>query len=155
MAHPQEYSDQEDYSKLFNLMDKNGDGSVTIREIRQLFKSMGRYTDENEIRKIMKAADQDKNGKIDLEEFIEYMQKKNAIDKSRTSEDEKILKMFSFFDTNGDGLISRDELKKLLTSAGEEITEEEIDAIMQEVDEDNNGVIDFDEFKHMLNILSS
>ena len=154
MAHPQPPTDGEDYIQLFNLMDKNGDGSVTMREIQMLLKSMGRDTTDAEIRKIVKAADKDNNGKIELNEFIMYMEKKNAIDKSITSEDDKIIKMFSFFDKDGDGLISRMELKNLLTQTGQEITDEEIDAIMQEVDGDNNGVIDFDEFKYMLKIIS-
>ena len=154
MAHPQPPTDGDDYTQLFNLMDENGDGSVTVREIQMLLKSMGRDTTDAEIRKIVKAADKDNNGKIELNEFIMYMEKKNAIDKSITSEDDKIIKMFSFFDTDGDGLISRMELKNLLTQTGQEITDEEIDAIMQEVDGDNNGVIDFDEFKYMLKIIS-
>ena len=153
MAERQASSDEEDNVKLFKLLDKNGDGSVTVSEIRLFFKSVGRYTNDTEIRKIVKAADEDNNGKIELDEFIEYMNKKNASDKKLTSEDEKALIMFSFFDTNGDGLISRNELENLLAQMGEEFTEEEIDAIMEEVDKDNNGVIDFDEFKYMLEIL--
>ena len=154
MAHSQASSDEEDYIKLFKLIDKDGDGSLTFREIRLLFKSMGRYINDAEIRKIIKSADKDNNGKLELDEFIMYMEKRNAIDKDRTSEDERILKMFSFFDTDRDGLISRKQLKNLLTMSGEEITDEEIDAIMEEVDEDKNGVIDFDEFKYMLKILN-
>mmetsp|Transcript_15641 Transcript_15641/g.21933 ORF Transcript_15641/g.21933 Transcript_15641/m.21933 type:complete len:146 (-) Transcript_15641:264-701(-) len=53
---------------------------------------------------------------------------------------------WKLFDLDGDGSISRDELRKLMKSTGQAYTEEELTRIIEEADEDGNGEIDFDEF---------
>lgn len=59
----------------------------------------------------------------------------------------KLLKQFQEWDKNGDGVLSRDEIyqgyKELY---GEVIANEEVDTIMQSVDLDGNGSIDYNEF---------
>jgi len=53
---------------------------------------------------------------------------------------------WKLFDLDGDGSISRDELRKLMKSTGQVYTEEELTRIIEEADEDGNGEIDFNEF---------
>jgi len=57
---------------------------------------------------------------------------------------------FAIFDKNGDGSISRDELKVVLDALGTNTTEENLDKLIMEVDMDNNGEIDYDEFLLMM-----
>merc|ERR1719361_705397 len=51
-------------------------------------------------------------------------------------------------DTDGNGTIGRDELKAVLQKLGGKVTEEEVDKCYQELDENDDGQIDFEEFKH-------
>ena len=44
------------------------------------------------------------------------------------------------------GTISKDELKQLMTTLGLKPSKEELDAMVDEIDSDGNGEIDFDEF---------
>jgi hypothetical protein len=50
------------------------------------------------------------------------------------------------YDTNGDGKIDSSELRSLCSDAGKSLTEEETEAALQAIDENNNGVIEFNEF---------
>ena len=54
--------------------------------------------------------------------------------------------LFNIVDRNGDESISKEELGELMETLGIDATPEEIDLMIAEIDEDNNGVIDFDEF---------
>eukprot|EP00695_Tsukubamonas_globosa_P003449 TRINITY_DN641_c0_g1_i1.p1 TRINITY_DN641_c0_g1~~TRINITY_DN641_c0_g1_i1.p1 ORF type:complete len:140 (+),score=53.67 TRINITY_DN641_c0_g1_i1:54-422(+) len=54
--------------------------------------------------------------------------------------------IFDLVDTDRGGSISKDELAKLMTTLGLKPTEEELDAMMAEVDADGSGDIDFQEF---------
>uniref|UniRef100_A0AC34QH62 EF-hand domain-containing protein n=2 Tax=Panagrolaimus sp. JU765 TaxID=591449 RepID=A0AC34QH62_9BILA len=54
--------------------------------------------------------------------------------------------LFSMFDTDGSGAIGSDELKEAIKSFGLQVNDSEIDRLIQEVDEDGNGEIDFAEF---------
>lgn len=45
---------------------------------------------------------------------------------------------------NGDGYIDLEELKEMLESTGEVITEDDIDELMRDGDKNNDGKIDYD-----------
>ena len=54
--------------------------------------------------------------------------------------------IFNIFDETGDGTISNDEIGKVMEGLGERLEPEEIDALIAEIDYDNDGEVDFDEF---------
>ena len=53
---------------------------------------------------------------------------------------------FLIFDKDGDGSISTNELGTVMRSLGQCPTEDELKIIIEEVDEDSSGTIDFKEF---------
>ncbi|CAF3438144.1 unnamed protein product [Rotaria sp. Silwood1] len=60
--------------------------------------------------------------------------------------------LFSLFDTNHDGRISQDEVKRLVeTVSGYSWTEEQLCAFMKIVDTDTSGDITLEEFTVMMN----
>lgn len=62
----------------------------------------------------------------------------------------EIKEAFHVFDNNGDGCITATELKKLVTSLGYNITEAELMDMMNQIDSDGNGAIDFPEFLSLM-----
>jgi len=64
------------------------------------------------------------------------------------SKDERkeLIKQFQEWDTNGDGVLSRDEIIEGYRKTYGAVDENEIDNIMQSIDLDGNGVIDYNEF---------
>ena len=54
------------------------------------------------------------------------------------------------FDKNKDGFVDAKELKKVTTTLGETLTNEEVDAFMAEADIDGDGRLSYDEFVKML-----
>lgn len=54
--------------------------------------------------------------------------------------------IFREFDLNGDGFIQKNELKAVMTKMGQSPTEEELTAMFNTADKDNDGNIDFHEF---------
>ncbi|KAB2084298.1 hypothetical protein ES319_A05G325700v1 [Gossypium barbadense] len=66
-------------------------------------------------------------------------------------ESEEVLKdAFSVYDRNGNGWISAEELQEVLKSLGDECSMEECRKMISRVDNDGNGMIDFQEFKVMM-----
>uniref|UniRef100_A0A669CID3 Troponin C, skeletal muscle n=1 Tax=Oreochromis niloticus TaxID=8128 RepID=A0A669CID3_ORENI len=57
---------------------------------------------------------------------------------------------FDMFDTDGGGDISTKELGTVMRMLGQNPTREELDEIIEEVDEDGSGTIDFEEFLVMM-----
>ena len=63
---------------------------------------------------------------------------------------EELREAFLLFDKNGDGTITTVELGTAMRSLGQNPTKEELQEMINEVDEDGNGTIEFDEFLVMM-----
>ncbi|KAH9523436.1 EF-hand calcium-binding domain-containing protein 7 [Bulinus truncatus] len=66
-----------------------------------------------------------------------------------TSE-EDLMKAFCKIDLNGDGFISLDELLKILTTKGEKMSRAEVKELIDDVDENKDGKLDYKEFSKMV-----
>jgi Ca2+-binding EF-hand superfamily protein len=80
---------------------------------------------------MLKEVDEDESGAIEFEEFCQIMKKKmvkkNLIKKKTTEDPKTILqKYFNDFDKNKDGFLTNEELKAIMKTIGEELTEEEV-----------------------------
>jgi len=59
-----------------------------------------------------------------------------------TDSEEEIREAFKVFDRDNNGFISAAELKHVMTSIGEKLTNEEVDEMIREADQDGDGKID-------------
>ena len=50
---------------------------------------------------------------------------------------------FRVFDKNGDGFISPEELRHVMTNLGEKLTDEDVDDMIKEADLDGDGLVDY------------
>jgi len=102
-------------------------------------------TDE-EILQMINVVDADGDGTIDFEEFIELME----IRMNDSDEEQDIIEVFKVFDGDGNGYITAAELRHVMTNLEEELTEEEVDEMINEADIDGDGQISYNEFKKMM-----
>ena len=77
--------------------------------------------------------------------------------KFMTEEDEEGLKeelkeAFRIYDRDGQGFITTDVLKEILREIDSELTEDDLDNIIEEVDEDGSGTLDFDGKRYFIPI---
>ena len=58
---------------------------------------------------------------------------------------------FRVFDKNGDGFIQLEELKAVMKSLGNKLTDKELDDMLKKYDADGDGQISYEEFVVMMN----
>jgi calmodulin len=94
-------------------------------------------------------ADVDGNGTIDFVEFIQMMPAASKNERDENAEDEMI-EAFKVFDSDGNGMISSDELRQIMDNLGEKLSKEEVDEMVKEADIDGDGQINYQEFVNMM-----
>lgn len=134
-----------EFKEAFALFDKDNNGYISSSELATVMRSLGLSPSEAEVADLMNEIDVDGNHKIEFSEFLALMSRQL---KSTDSEQE-LLEAFKVFDKNGDGLISAAELKHVLTSIGEKLTDAEVDDMLREVS-DGSGEIDIQQFAALL-----
>jgi calmodulin len=123
-------------------------GTITIVELKEVMRSLGQNPTDKELKHMINSVDDNGDNEIDFEEFLVLMSSKKG--SGRVDPDRELRDAFKVFDKDGNGTISKSELKILMQNLGQRLSDEELEAMMGEVDTDGNGEIDFDEFKQMM-----
>ncbi|XP_065663267.1 calmodulin isoform X1 [Hydra vulgaris] len=135
----------------FGMFDTNGDGTISIHEMSVVMESLGHHATEEEIKKMMRDVQTKESSGIDFEEFIILMTRKKSAD-DLTAE---LKEAFDYFDKDGDGSISSEELQTIMSKFGENLTSEELEEMMKEADANGDGKVDYAEFVKMMNFFNN
>jgi len=135
-----------EFKEAFALFDKDGDGTITTKELGTVMRSLGQNPTEAELQDMINEVDADGNGTIDFPEFLSLMAKKMK----DTDSEEELKEAFKVFDKDGNGYISAAELRHVMTNLGEKLTDEEVDEMIREADVDGDGQVNYEEFVKMM-----
>ncbi|XP_071709665.1 calcium-dependent protein kinase 1-like [Rutidosis leptorrhynchoides] len=128
--------------QMFQMIDVDNSGQITFDELKAGLKRVGANLKESEIYYLMQAADVDNSGTIDYGEFVAATLHMNKIEKEN-----HLFAAFSYFDKDGSGYITADELQHACEKFGIDARFEDL---IQDVDQDNDGRIDYNEFVAMM-----
>jgi len=135
-----------EFRAAFELFDRDKDGKITPKELGSVMVNLGQNPSESDITNMINEVDLDSDGTIDFKEFLGLMVRKMK----DTDMEEELIEAFKVFDRDGNGYISSTELKLVINSLGEELSKEDIDDMIKEVDLDKDGQIDYEEFVKMM-----
>lgn len=130
--------------KVFKSLDLNNDGMISKEELLAGLKKTNQYMSEQEVEDLMNKIDANKNKGIDYTEFVAA-----AINRESLLNEDKILKCFRQFDKDSNGKISVQEFKQIFK--GDNVVDEAVwKKLIKDIDLNEDGEIEYDEFKRML-----
>ncbi|CAB0031531.1 unnamed protein product, partial [Trichogramma brassicae] len=138
-----------EFKEAFSLFDKDGDGTITTKELGTVMRSLGQNPTEAELQDMINEVDADGNGTIDFPEFLTMMARKMK----DTDSEEEIREAFRVFDKDGNGFISAAELRHVMTNLGEKLTDEEVDEMIREADIDGDGQVNYEELSSPITVI--
>ena len=111
-----------------------------------LMRALGFEPKKEEIKKMISDIDKDGSGTIDFSEFLEMMTAKMSEKDSR----EEILKAFRLFDDDETGKISFRNLKRVARELGENMTDEELQEMVDRADSNGDSAVTPDDFYNIM-----
>ena len=137
---------KQEIREAFDLFDTDGSGTIDAKELKVAMRALGFEPKKEEIKKMIADIDKDGSGTIDFDEFLQMMTAKMSEKDSR----EEILKAFRLFDDDETGKISFKNLKRVAKELGENMTDEELQEMIDEADRDGDGEINEEEFLRIM-----
>lgn len=128
--------------EAFSLFDMNNDGYLDYHELKVAMRALGFDLPKREILDLIEQYDRDGRHLMQYEDFYMIMGEKIV----KRDPLEEIRRAFKLFDDDQTGKISLKNLRRVAKELGENLTDEELRAMIEEFDLDGDGEIDEQEF---------
>ena len=129
------------YKEIFDLFDVNGIGSLSPNDLRNALEMFGYHPKRAIVYQIISDLDSDESGGIGFREFLKIMTDQNRPCDDDTEEDYE--RVFSYFDSDQKGYLSRDDIQKVAMELNENMTEQELNDVMERLDPTNQDRCSF------------
>ena len=132
----------EEIKEAFDIFDMDGSGAISISELLKAMRSLNFDTKNPAIYKMIADMDEDGNGEIEFDEFLDMMTAR--ISDKNTKDD--LERVFKLFDDDRTDEITMSNLKRVAKELGEDIMDDELKEIIQRADLDGDGKLTFEDF---------
>jgi len=142
----------EDYREAFGLFDRVGDNKVAYNQLADIMRALGQNPTNKDVTKLLgnPSADDMVNKRVEFEAFLPMLQ--TIMNSPNKAVFEDYVEGLRVFDKEGNGTVMGAELRIVLSTLGEKMTEAEIEALMGG-QEDENGCINYEAFvKHVMSV---
>lgn len=133
---------KQEIREAFDLFDTDGSGCIDAKELKVAMRALGFEPKKEEVKKMISDVDTDGSGTIGFDDFMALMTVKMAERDPR----EEIMKAFRLFDDDETGKITFKNLKRVAKELGENISDEELQEMIDEADRDGDGEVSEEEF---------
>ena len=132
--------------EAFDLFDAEKTGRIDYHELKVCMRALGFDVKKQEVLSLMRQYDRNETGSIDWGGFSEILTEKYlARDPAQ-----EIEKAFALFDDDQSGKISLRNLRRVARELGEKLSDDELQAMIDEFDKDGDGMINNEEFAYIL-----
>jgi len=133
----------------FDTFDVEKKGSIGTVMIGTILGMLGINMTENMLADIIAEVDDDGSGELEFEEFI-TLAARFMVEEDAEAMQQELKEAFRLYDKEGNGYITTHTLKEILKELDDKITSEELDMMIEEIDFDGSGTVDFDEFMEVM-----
>jgi calmodulin len=140
--------EEREFREIFNLVDRDGGGSISKSELQSLMKTLAINASQAEIDLMINEIDSNNDGEIQFEEFVAVMARKVQSNYSA----EEIKNAFKLFEgSSPSGYIKIEALERALTVYGNDrLTQQQVAELLAQIDCDSNGLFNYVEYVNMM-----
>ena len=104
---------------------------------------LGHSLDDKMLAEIIAEVDEDGSGELEFEEFV-TLAARFLVEEDAEAMEKELKEAFRLYDKEGNGYITTDVLREILRELDEGISKEDLDSMIEEIDSDGSGTVDFD-----------
>lgn len=104
---------------------------------------LGHQLDQGMLDEIIAEVDVDGSGQIEFEEFA-TLAARFLVEEDAEAMQQELKEAFRLYDKEGNGYITTDVLREILRELDDKITPDDLDQMIEEIDSDGSGTVDFD-----------
>lgn len=136
------HEQKQEIYEAFSLFDMNNDGYLDFHELKVAMRALGFDAPKREVLELLERYDTEDRHQISYDDFYYAMGQRML---ARDPLDE-VKRAFALFDDDGTGKISLKNLRRVAKELNESLTDDELKAMIDEFDLDDDGEISLDEF---------
>merc|ERR1712242_24746 len=134
----------------FDLFDTKKVDFLSADDLGEIMRAMGFRPTEEELKDLLLEIDEDGSGEIEFAEVCQLCATFLVEDPDMETMKRELKDAFRIYDKEGNGYITPETLRGLISELLAPLTEEELEGILEELDEDGSGSMDFDKFCEMM-----
>jgi calmodulin len=134
----------------FNLFDVKKQEYLSADDLDDILRAMGFRPSKEELKEILEEIDEDGSGEIEFGEFTQLCAKFLVEEPDEETMKAELKEAFRVYDKEGEGFITTGTLREIIGELDPRLTTDDLDGIIEEIDEDGSGTMDFDEFCQMM-----
>ncbi|XP_018354934.1 PREDICTED: troponin C-like isoform X1 [Trachymyrmex septentrionalis] len=135
--------------KAFDSFDSGKRGSIPTEMVADILRLMGQPFNKKILDELIDEVDADKSGQLEFDEFV-TLAAKFIVEEDAEALEKELREAFRLYDKEGNGYIPTTCLREILRELDDQLTKEELDMMIEEIDSDGSGTVDFDEFMEMM-----
>ncbi|KAJ8954629.1 hypothetical protein NQ317_012095, partial [Molorchus minor] len=129
--------------KAFEAFDSQKSGSIPTDMVSDILRLMGQPFDKKILEELIEEVDADKSGRLEFEEFV-TLAAKFIVEEDDEAMQKELKEAFRLYDKEGNGYIPTTCLREILRELDDQLTDKELDMMIEEIDTDGSGTVDFD-----------
>lgn len=137
--------DTEAIKECFTLYDRDNAGRIPCSRLGELVRSLGCHPTENDLSEYIRGTL--RKDTFSLNDLVSCVAR---FRKNPEEQEEEIREAFRVFDRDSNEYVNAAELKHIMTTIGEKLTEAEVNEMIQEINVTNDGLIHYEEFVQLM-----
>ncbi|XP_052860967.1 troponin C, isoallergen Bla g 6.0101 [Anopheles cruzii] len=133
----------------FNAFDQEKKGCIGTQMVGTILSMLGHQLDDKMLKEIIDEVDADGSGELEFEEFV-TLAARFMVEEDAEAMQQELKEAFRLYDKEGNGYITTAVLREILKELDDNLTNEDLDMMIEEIDSDGSGTVDFDEFMEVM-----
>ncbi|CAH0585504.1 unnamed protein product [Chrysodeixis includens] len=134
--------------RAFSMFDSQKQGRIEKEKVRTILNTMVHNYDDLELDRMLDSEDAEACGKLNFDSFVRVAM--YFLEEDDEALQKELKEAFRLYDKEGNGYIPTSSLREILAALDEQLTPDQLNEMIAEIDTDASGTVDFDEFMAMM-----